>query len=110
MKRNTTAKKTTTPMSDGELDSLFVDVYRKMAHNLADWENRAKNTDLQAEFQLRNRELPFKLIKEDFDRIADKLTKHLDTIQQEDPERWADMNREIQLDFQRFLDDRKKAS
>jgi hypothetical protein len=98
------------PLSDEDLCARFVEVFRKFADNPADWDSRAIKSDLEAEFQLRNREIPFDLIREDFERLKDKLLEHLDRMKNEDPDRWIEMNLEISRDFEQFLNERKNAS
>jgi hypothetical protein len=67
------------PLSDEELSARYVAVFRNIADNPVDWDSRAIQKDLDAEFQLRNKKIPFDLIKADFDRMSDKLTRHLDS-------------------------------
>jgi hypothetical protein len=98
------------PLSDEELSARYVAVFRNIADNPVDWDSRAIQKDLDAEFQLRNKKIPFDLIKADFDRMSDKLTRHLDTMKSEDPDRWIEMNAEINRDFQQFLAERKNAN
>jgi hypothetical protein len=97
-------------LSDEEICDRFVAVFRKVADNPAALDSWATKKDIEAEFQMRNREIPFELIREDFERLNEVLLTHIRTMEREDPERWAEMNREIDRDFQQFLNDRKSAS
>ncbi len=97
-------------LSDGELSAHFVAVFHKIADSPDDRGSWAIKKDIEVEYQLRDMDVPFELIREDFDRLGDKLSKHLDAMKNEDPDRWIEMNEEINRDFQQFLAERKNAS
>jgi hypothetical protein len=93
-------------LSNDGLTQRFVEVFRKVADNPANREHRAIKSCLEAEFQLRNINVPYELIAEDFERLRGLLIEHLNTMEREDPERYAEMNQEIACDFEQFLNER----
>jgi transcriptional regulator with XRE-family HTH domain len=97
-------------LSDSELDKRYVEAFQKVVDNPVNWDNRAIKCDLDAEFQLRQREPPLERIREEIERLGELGIRELKRIEAEDPERWAEINRDIAEEFEQFLADRKNAS
>jgi hypothetical protein len=97
-------------LSDDQLTDHFGETFRKLADDPAKWEYRALTKDLVAEFQMRNIEPPYDLVSEEFDRVCEAVLRHLDRMKKEDPDRYAEMNREVARDFARFLSERDRSN
>ena len=98
------------PLSDEELSARYVAVFRNIADNPSIGIVEPSKRTSMPNFSCGTKKIPFDLIKADFDRMSDKLTRHLDTMKSEDPDRWIEMNAEINRDFQQFLAKRKNAN
>jgi hypothetical protein len=94
-------------LSDEELSAQWIQEFRKMALDPRDWKQRAVHDDLHAEFELRNKEPPYKLVKQEFDLFLETSAAAIKDLEVEDPDRYAEIGRELAQDIQEFKEQKR---
>ena len=87
------------PLTDQQLAEKWVSTFRDMADAPDDQALRALETDLRSEFRLRNIEPPHEQIKSEMDRLVAHLSSRFEKLERDDPDRFTEMNEEMEQDI-----------
>jgi hypothetical protein len=90
-------------LSAEELAARWCDVMRRWAADAAKPEARSDMSDVQSEYALRGKEPPWDLVKDEMDQVAEATREWLEDIRTIEPERWAQMSRELEADIATFM-------
>jgi hypothetical protein len=95
-------------LSDDDLVENWVHSLRVAAHDPFNYEKRAVEGDLMAEFAVRAQEPPYHLVKDALERFTSAAADLIEKIQKDDPERFAEINRGLEADIEIFKGNRDR--
>jgi len=84
----------------GYLKERWVELHREMIN--FDETNRIERDDVNAEIELRGEEIPFAVIKDEFQAFAEKMAKWVEDSQQTDSDKFREAGIELALDIEKF--------
>jgi len=84
------------------LEEKWVAAFRAMAANPSDDELRAHHTEYDCEFELRGLGPPYDLVSEEMEAVRVAATAAIEFIMKNEPERFDEINKEIETDLAKF--------
>jgi hypothetical protein len=86
-------------LTDDQLSAKWIAAFRNFADDRNDRGRRAIEMDLKAEFQLRNTEPPYDLVKPEIDRVVEDISSDFEKMKRDDPDAVDEMSQEMEYDL-----------
>ena len=86
-------------LTDDQLSATWIAAFRNFADDRNDRGRRAIEMDLKAEFQLRNMEPPYDLVKPEIDRVVEDMSSDFAKMKRDDPDAVDEMSEEMEYEL-----------
>lgn len=90
----------------GFLKERWIELYLEMFN--FDNTNGQERNDINAEIELRGEEPPYLTITKELEAYTEKAASEMDRLKKEEPDRYADINRDLDIKVANFLNQLKK--
>jgi hypothetical protein len=97
-------------LSQEQLTEKWIAAFREMARDPLDSTKRAYETELASEFELRNLERPFDLVREETKKYMSAVDRAIEQKKKEDPADYERMSEDLERDISTYRADRNKSS
>jgi hypothetical protein len=86
-------------LTDDQLSRQWIAAFKNFADDRSDHGRRATEMDLKAEFQLRNIEPPYDVVKPEIDRVVEGMSCDFEKMTRDDPEKVDEMTEGMEDDI-----------
>jgi len=86
-------------LTDDQLSATWIAAFRSFADDRSDRGRRAIEMDLKAEFQLRNMEPSYDLVKPEIDQVVEDMSSDFAKMKRDDPDAVDEMSEEMEYEL-----------